>query len=203
MREDNDYCWAVVCKNQWFHLRSSLFKGHRIPLAKAAAGEISMPPVDGGFSVRCDKCSEEYVYQPAEVRRYEQKLPESFRPHPLFQLDRDRRRSPRSRRDVRLIVRGESGGNAAFEEKTYATCVSDHGALMILSATVEVGQSLVLKNPRTQDEIQSQVVRFGPLYKGRVQVGVEFPHPAREFWHGEPQVGSNLSNSQSSAAMGS
>jgi hypothetical protein len=90
-----------------------------------------------------------------------------------------------------------------FEEKTYATSISDHGALMILSRAVEPGQTLVLKNPRTHDEIQSQVVRFGPLYKGHGQVGVEFPHPVGEFWRGESQVGSKLRNTQSSVAVGS
>jgi hypothetical protein len=69
-----------------------------------------------------------------------------------------------------------------FQEKTYATSVSLHGALMILSTMVSEGQMLSLINPRTQDEIEGRVVRFGPLYRGLTQVGVEFVRPAQEFW---------------------
>ena len=200
MNENRNDCWVVQCKNQWFHLRHSFFKGHRIPLGKAD-GKISKPLLEGGFSVRCDGCGEEYVYQLAEVRKQELSLPDSFAPHPLFQLGAERRRSPRSRRDVRLIVWGGDLENAAFEEKTYATSVSDHGALMILSNPVEVGQTLMLKNPRNQNEIQCHVVCFGPPYKGRDQVGVEFPHAGREFWHGESQVAGKFGNRQSSITM--
>jgi hypothetical protein len=164
---------------------------------------MSLPPLKGGFSVRCDECGEEHIYHPREVRRCEQKLPESFAPHPLFELGRDRRRSTRSRQDVRLIVRGKSVGSGAFEEKTYATSISDYGALMILSSSVDLGQTLFLRNPRTQNEIQGQVVRFGPPYKGHGQVGVEFPHPAREFWHGEAHPASKLEKTQSSIVVGS
>jgi hypothetical protein len=34
-------------------------------------------------------------------------------------------------------------------------------------------------------------------------VVVEFPHPAREFWRGESQLGSKARNTQSSITVGS
>ena len=83
MWEDNHYCWVVLCKNHWFHLRQNIFFGHRIPLGEADA-VTPLPALDDRFAVRCDDCGKEYLYKPSEVRRFEQELPESFTPHPLF-----------------------------------------------------------------------------------------------------------------------
>jgi hypothetical protein len=83
MWEDRDYCWVVLCKNHWFHLRQSLFVGHRIPLARTNA-VMTLPALDGSFTVRCDDCGKVCHYKPSDVLRYEQDLPESFTPHPLF-----------------------------------------------------------------------------------------------------------------------
>jgi hypothetical protein len=55
MWEDSGYCWVVICKNYWHHMKQNLFHG------------------------------QEYVYKPSEVFRYEQEPPERFTPHPLFQ----------------------------------------------------------------------------------------------------------------------
>ena len=184
MMEEKNYCWVVLCKNRWFHFRRSFFKGHQIPLGQTDSAE-SLPLVDDSFPAPCGDCGKEYVYKASEVRKSKYKVPASFTPHPLFQLDKDRRRSRRWLHDVRLIVRGESRGNVPFQEKTYATSVSTHGALMILSTIVTEGQTLSLINPRTQDEIEGRVVRFGPPYRGLTQVGVEFVRPAQEFWPAE------------------
>lgn len=181
MLEGNNHCWAVLCKNRLFHFWRSPFKGHQIPLCKSD-GVMSPPPLDEHFPVTCSECGQEYLYKSSEVRRHKITLPQSFTPHPLFRLDKDRRRSRRSVKDVRLIVRGESKENGGFQEKTYATSVSTHGALMILSTMVAEGQKLFLKNPRTENEIEGRVVRFGPPYRGLTQVGVEFVRPAEEFW---------------------
>jgi len=83
MWEDNHYCWVVLCKNHWFHLRKNLFFGHKIPLGEADAFS-SCPVLDGPFTVACDECGKEYLYKASEVRRFDQELPESFTPHPLF-----------------------------------------------------------------------------------------------------------------------
>jgi hypothetical protein len=31
MWEDANYCWVVLCKNYWFHVRQNFFFRHRIP----------------------------------------------------------------------------------------------------------------------------------------------------------------------------
>jgi hypothetical protein len=80
---DSHYCWVVLCKNHWFHIRQNLFFRHRIPLAETDP-LAPRPSLDGHFRVRCDDCSKEYFYKPSDVLRFEQELPESFTPHPLF-----------------------------------------------------------------------------------------------------------------------
>jgi hypothetical protein len=83
MWEDTNYCWMVICKNRWYHLRQNLFYGHKIPLGETDV--YGLPPaLKGSFSVRCDDCRKEYLYKPSEVVRHEQELPKTFIPHPLF-----------------------------------------------------------------------------------------------------------------------
>ena len=83
MWADSNYVWVVLCKNRWAHLRINLFYRHRIPLAETDP-VAPRPVLSGPFRVRCDECGKEYLYQPSEVLRFEQELPENFTPHPLF-----------------------------------------------------------------------------------------------------------------------
>jgi hypothetical protein len=200
MWEDNNYCWVVLCKNNWFHNRQNLFSKHRIPLAETDA-YASPPALKDSFTVRCDECHKEYLYKPSDVLRYDQELPASFVPHPLFQLDVvpravelqeqeavetvtgvDRRRSERLPLYVVVFVRGESVERKAFQKATFTTSVSAHGALVVLPTKVELGQTIFLKNPRTQEEMESRAARFGPLYCNLAQVGVDFGQPTLKFW---------------------
>jgi hypothetical protein len=83
MWEDANYCWVVLCKNHWFHIRQNLFFRHRIPLAETDA-VTPLPSLGKRFTVRCDECRKTYTYTPKDVLRVELELPESFKPHPLF-----------------------------------------------------------------------------------------------------------------------
>jgi hypothetical protein len=182
MWEDSSYCWVVLCKNSWFHLRKQLFNHHRIPLGEADA-VTPLPPLDGPFRVRCDECGKEYLYTPSDVRKYEQELPEPFTPHPLFRFGDERRRSRRSFKTVDVLVRVVAGETLLFQEKASATSVSDHGALVTLSGDVQIGQTLYLKNPRNQIEVKGRIVRIEKRGKGLAHVGVDFSEPApAEFW---------------------
>jgi len=80
---DSQYCWVVLCKNHWFHRRHNLFYRHKIPLAETDS-VATRPSLEGRFSVRCDDCRKEYFYDPTEVLKFEQELPDSFVPHALF-----------------------------------------------------------------------------------------------------------------------
>jgi hypothetical protein len=81
--EDRNYCWIVLCKNNWFHLRENSLYRHHIPLGETD-GVSPLPVLTGPFHARCDRCGREYRYKPSEVLRYEEELPKAFRPHPLF-----------------------------------------------------------------------------------------------------------------------
>ena len=82
--EDPNYCWVVLCKNHWFHMRQNFLFRHKIPLAETDA-VTPLPPLGKPFTVRCDECRRTYTYRPKDVRRIELELPASFKPHPLFQ----------------------------------------------------------------------------------------------------------------------
>ena len=97
----------------------------------------------------------------------------------------ERRRSHRLLLDVALIVRGESVEGRSFEEETFTISVSAHGALLVLAAKVALGQKVLLTNVQTRNEKEGRVARFGSLYGGLAQVGVEFAAPAPEFWHAD------------------
>jgi len=184
VQEGCSYCWVVLCKNYWFHFQRNLFTSHPIPLGRADA---PAPTINGQFRVRCDECGEEHLYVRSNVWKYEQELPASFIPHPLFVIDGERRRSKRWSSEVMLRVLGQSREKGVFEEEVLATSLSEQGAQIGLSANVRVGQTLILKNPRTQKELVSHVVRL-ERRTGRPQVGVEFLRPAPEFWRLEPRI---------------
>jgi uncharacterized protein YceH (UPF0502 family) len=95
---------------------------------------------------------------------------------------------------VHLVVRGGSAEKAGFQEKALAISTSAHGALVILSTNVALGQTLFLKNPRTQGEMEARVVRLKPHQRGRAQVGVEFIEPSSEFWSGKARVARQSGN---------
>jgi PilZ domain len=200
MWEDNSYCWVVMCKNNWFHDRVNLFFKHKIPLGETDF-YASSPVLQGNFAVRCDECQKEYLYKPSEVLRHDQELPLSFTPHPLFQLNvmlravelekqnvielatgADRRRSERLLLHVSLIVRGESVEGKLFLEPTFTMSVSAHGALVVLSTKVALGQAIFLKNLGAQKEMEGRVTRFGPQYGNQDQVGINFTQPTLTFW---------------------
>src|SRR6266550_3812292 len=83
MWETSGYCWVVICKNHSFHHHKNRLYGHRIPLGETDA-YTPRPALAGRLVVRCDECGEENSYEPIEVLRYEDVVPESFTPHPLF-----------------------------------------------------------------------------------------------------------------------
>jgi hypothetical protein len=54
----------------------------------------------------------------------------------------------------------------------------------MLASKVTIGQTLLVRNPLTNNEKPARVARFGVPYGGVAQVGVEFLEPAAEFWLG-------------------
>ena len=81
-----------------------------------------------------------------------------------------------------LVVRGLSAEKKSFREETFTISVNAHGARIVLSVRVAVGQTLVLMDPQTRDERDGRIAHFGSPNAKQVQVCVEFARPEPEFW---------------------
>jgi hypothetical protein len=93
-----------------------------------------------------------------------------------------RRRSQRVLLDEVVIVRGESPDRNPIEEETFTLVVNAHGALIVMAASVALGQNLELVNPKTKEAREGHVVYIGRPYAGITQVAIDFTRPAPEFW---------------------
>jgi hypothetical protein len=91
----------------------------------------------------------------------------------------ERRRSTRLPIRVVLIVCGDVG---RFQEHTCTSSLNAHGALITLTASVTIGQKLVIQNPENWAERGGRVTRLGLCYAGQTEVGIEFTEPAPDFW---------------------
>jgi phosphate/sulfate permease len=95
----------------------------------------------------------------------------------------ERRRSKRLEVVRPVFVSGHRGAAEAFFEETISLQVSAHGGLLILAASVRVGQELLLATDCTQAPFQPcRVARLGSSTPLRTEVAVEFERPAPEFW---------------------
>lgn len=92
----------------------------------------------------------------------------------------ERRRSTSLPIRMVIIVCGDAG---RFQEHTCTSALNAHGALIVLAASVTIGQRLVFQNPENWAERHCRVIRLGPSSEGRTEVGVEFTEPLPDFWH--------------------
>jgi len=94
----------------------------------------------------------------------------------------NRRRSKRILLRVPVIVRLRDAGKQFIAENTEAIIVNDHGALILLAATVKVNQIIRIENPNVREELLCRVTSVGPSFMGKTQVGIEFIVPTPGFW---------------------
>jgi hypothetical protein len=94
----------------------------------------------------------------------------------------NRRRVPRSRPPVSVLVYGSSVDKQPFHEEASIIDANDRGCLIALENCVSRGQHLFLVNLANEDEIECRVIRLGKQEQGKRQVAVEFLRPAPEFW---------------------
>ncbi len=89
----------------------------------------------------------------------------------------------RSHLELPVIVCGHSPNEDLLHEAASTLVVYPHGALITLDATVELGQALVLVNPKTKAEAACRVVGTESSKNGcKFSVEVEFTHSAAKFW---------------------
>jgi hypothetical protein len=83
---------------------------------------------------------------------------------------------------VPVHVYGKDMFGDSFREFTRVVSVSVHGGLLALAARVQKSQVILFVNRNTREEQECHVVYLGPLQDGKWTVGIEFVHPAADFW---------------------
>lgn len=94
----------------------------------------------------------------------------------------ERRRSPRRKATVPVFVYGHNPAQQPFHEEAYSAVISELGGLLVMRATVRPGQALLLTNKVTQKEQECRVAYVGGHDPQSVEVAVEFPIVAPDFW---------------------
>ena len=95
---------------------------------------------------------------------------------------RSRRRSKRLRLTVPVEVIGLEGGAELFRESAYVRCVSAHGGLVVMAASVVAGQVLRLINRNTREHQDCRVIHVESAEGSKWAAGIEFLQPAGNFW---------------------
>jgi PilZ domain len=94
----------------------------------------------------------------------------------------NRRQSQRILMQVPVRVSGDDDLGSPFNEETHTTSISPHGALILLSTPVKVGQRLVVSNIQTKAVTECVVANKGRRQGDRFEVGVQFALPNPKFW---------------------
>ena len=94
----------------------------------------------------------------------------------------NQRRSQRVMLSMRIIVGGGRLDGKRFTEETVTSVVNAHGALIFLAEKVAIGQTINVRNIKSNEELQAEVVDVGAAYEGKTEVGIEFIEAAPRFW---------------------
>jgi len=94
----------------------------------------------------------------------------------------ERRRSGRWKAFVPVFVYGYGSGLDPFHEDAYSAVVSETGGLLVMTARVQPGHSLMITNRVTQEERECRVAYVGAREPDQLAVAIEFMEPAASFW---------------------
>jgi hypothetical protein len=94
----------------------------------------------------------------------------------------NQRRSQRVMLAVKILVGGDRLGGQRFSEEAETSVVNVHGALIFLAEKVTLGQSLSIRNIKSSEELQAEVVDVGAFIDSKFEVGIEFLEPSPRFW---------------------
>jgi PilZ domain-containing protein len=97
-------------------------------------------------------------------------------------LESNRRRSQRTLLAVNVQVLGNSSLGEHFSERTQTVSVSPHGAMVLVSKRVDKGQRLLLRNVRSEAEMECTAVHVARAPNDQFEVGLSFVLPNRAFW---------------------
>jgi len=104
------------------------------------------------------------------------------RPTEPNEIQFDLRRSQRVRAQLPVVVQGKLTDESPFVDPTRAIVLSAHGCLITLSASVRLGEMLILRNVANREEQDCRVVYLGEKQGGRTEVGLRFKTAAPQFW---------------------
>jgi hypothetical protein len=92
------------------------------------------------------------------------------------------RRSQRVLIGIPISVDVPQAGKRPISEETRTLVVNAHGALVLLAAAVSIGDTVTVRNPKTNEELQCRVAFVGLQQADKKEVGVEFVKPSPTFW---------------------
>ena len=94
----------------------------------------------------------------------------------------NRRRSERVLLRMTVLVVAENEERREVREETQTQVVNAHGGLLRLKMHLHVGQSFLLNNPKSGQEMSCRVVRTEDAGMEFYNVAFEFDRPAGNFW---------------------
>jgi hypothetical protein len=94
----------------------------------------------------------------------------------------EKRRSHRLLLRVPVCIQGKDQQQQVFQEETETMVVSAHGGLIAIATVLHVGDTIILRNKTTNQQVEATVVFLGPMKDGKGEVGFEFDPPAGHFW---------------------
>jgi hypothetical protein len=94
----------------------------------------------------------------------------------------EHRRSSRLILRVAVTVQGTSPDGTRISEDAHTLVVSAHGALLPMETSIALGQVLVVRHNKSNDEMLCKVARIEKAGSGRSAVGIEFLYPSAHFW---------------------
>jgi len=94
----------------------------------------------------------------------------------------NRRRTQRVLLRLPILVIARGPDQQHVSENAFTTNVNAHGALILISMRVELGQKILIRNTDTLEEQFFKVIHVTPAPEAKSEVGVEFLKPAPKFW---------------------
>ncbi len=141
--------------------------------------EIVMLPFLLVRPFRCESCSSRF-YALALRRR----------------VRRDAHAIPELLQDLPVLVYGRRDDEEPFQEETNVRRLNFRGGLITLATKVVPGQHLILLSLAAEEDQRCRVAFVAEQHFGRSMIGVQFSHPAWEFWRAGTPSAACLSQTQ-------
>ena len=94
----------------------------------------------------------------------------------------DRRRSERVMLQMKVTVIAEDTQRQARREEALTQVVNAHGGMLKMNMDVQLGQPMLLVNPKNQAEQKCRVIRVDDTASEYFSVAFEFDAPNPKFW---------------------